>query len=110
MVAVSKQSLLYFEDLTPPSFQVIVVTANMGCTRCRGRVSQIISKLTGLEEYIVDVPNKRVTVKADFGLNKNVKDDPTRSRVKISGCYQFFISVSGLFASAAFLRIKQKSA
>lgn len=70
----------------------------------------IFNFISGLEEYIVDVPNKRVTVKADFGLNKNVKDDPTRSRVKISGCYQFFIRVSGLFASAAFLRIKQKSA
>lgn len=65
---------------------------------------------SGLKEYKVDVRNKRVTVKADFGLNKNVKDDPTRSRVKISGCYdyalQHFINDSELFTSAIFSRIK----
>ncbi|KAL3018979.1 hypothetical protein AAZX31_05G056700 [Glycine max] len=40
-------SLLHLENLTLPSFQVVVIAANMGCNGCRGRVSRVVSKMTG---------------------------------------------------------------
>ncbi|XVF51722.1 hypothetical protein PTKIN_Ptkin04bG0207500 [Pterospermum kingtungense] len=83
MVASNKNSLLHFEDLTLPSFQVIVMTANMGCARCRERVSQVISKMTGLREYTVDVSNKQVIVKADFGLRWDVEEEELPKNEKI---------------------------
>ncbi|XP_017972763.1 PREDICTED: uncharacterized protein LOC18606275 [Theobroma cacao] len=79
MVASNKHSLLHYEDLTLPSFQVIVMTANMVCAQCRKKVSQVISKMTGLREYTVDVSNKQVIVKADFGFRWNVKDHLSKS-------------------------------
>ncbi|KAK6262909.1 hypothetical protein QUC31_008725, partial [Theobroma cacao] len=82
MVASNKHSLLHYEDLTLPS--VIVMTANMGCAQCRKKVSQVLSKMTGrnfdgLREYTVDVSNKQVIVKADFGFRWNVKDHLSKS-------------------------------
>ncbi|XVE57669.1 hypothetical protein DITRI_Ditri04bG0108100 [Diplodiscus trichospermus] len=46
----------------------------MGCAQCRKKISQVISKMTGLREYTVDISNKLVTVKADFGFRCNAKD------------------------------------
>nr|POF09884.1 hypothetical protein CFP56_53431 [Quercus suber] len=58
MPILNEKSLLYTENLTPPS--VVVLTANMGCKRCRQRVSQVASKMTGLKEYTVDVHNRQI--------------------------------------------------
>ncbi|XP_022758774.1 uncharacterized protein LOC111305466 [Durio zibethinus] len=55
------------------------MTANMGCAQCRKKVSQVVSKMKGLREYIVDVSNKKVIVKADLGFHWNVKDDLSES-------------------------------
>ncbi|GMJ00401.1 HEAVY METAL ASSOCIATED PROTEIN 19 [Hibiscus trionum] len=74
-MASNTNTLLHLEDLALPSFQVIVMTANMGCAECRKRVSQVISKITGLREYIVDVSNKQVIIKADSGILWEVKND-----------------------------------
>ncbi|XVF10821.1 hypothetical protein REPUB_Repub07fG0216500 [Reevesia pubescens] len=55
------------------------MTANMGCAQCRKKVSLLISKITGVREYIVDVSNKQVIVKADFGFDWNVKDNLSKT-------------------------------
>ncbi|KAF5478483.1 hypothetical protein F2P56_005041 [Juglans regia] len=81
MPMLRERSLLYAENLTPPSFQVIVMTANMGCDRCRQRVSQVASKMTGLEECTVDVQNRRVTMKAEFGFQWKAKPGAPKSKM-----------------------------
>ncbi|XP_027187162.1 uncharacterized protein [Cicer arietinum] len=43
------RSLLYLKNLTLPSFQVVVIAANMGCNVCQGRVSRVVSKMTDTE-------------------------------------------------------------
>ncbi|XP_027187161.1 copper transport protein CCH isoform X4 [Cicer arietinum] len=58
------RSLLYLKNLTLPS--VVVIAANMGCNVCQGRVSRVVSKMTGLTEYTIDVRKNEVTVKGDF--------------------------------------------
>ncbi|KAK8520836.1 hypothetical protein V6N13_076972 [Hibiscus sabdariffa] len=60
--------------LRKPQFQVIVMTANMGCDECRKKVSRVLSKVTGLREYIVDLSNKQVIIKADFGIPWEVEN------------------------------------
>lgn len=55
------------------------MTANMGCAQCRKKVSQILSKVTGLREYTVDVSNKQVILKADFGFRWDVEDDLSKN-------------------------------
>ncbi|KAF5478484.1 hypothetical protein F2P56_005041 [Juglans regia] len=79
MPMLRERSLLYAENLTPPS--VIVMTANMGCDRCRQRVSQVASKMTGLEECTVDVQNRRVTMKAEFGFQWKAKPGAPKSKM-----------------------------
>ncbi|KAL2321580.1 hypothetical protein Fmac_025959 [Flemingia macrophylla] len=66
------RSLLHMENLTLPSFQVVVIRANMACNGCRGRVSKVVSKMTGLTEYTVDVRKKEVTIKGDFIAHCNL--------------------------------------
>ncbi|XP_044485536.1 uncharacterized protein LOC123211075 isoform X2 [Mangifera indica] len=73
MVALTHNSLMYSENLTLPTFQVIVMNANMGCAECRQRVSQLTSKINGLKEYTVDVPNKQVIVKGDLGFHSKLR-------------------------------------
>ncbi|XP_027337433.1 copper transport protein ATX1-like [Abrus precatorius] len=68
------RSLLYMENLTLPLFQVVVITANMECNDCMGRVSRIVSKMTGLTEYTVDVTKKEVTIKGDFIAQYNFRE------------------------------------
>ncbi|MFQ6671035.1 hypothetical protein Gotur_035705 [Gossypium turneri] len=64
------------------------MSANMGCAQCREKVSKVTSKMTGtfrikeivvqlagLREYIVDVSNKQVVVKADFGFRWKLKNE-----------------------------------
>ncbi|XP_061341090.1 uncharacterized protein LOC133287475 isoform X2 [Gastrolobium bilobum] len=71
------RSLLHMENLTLPS--VVVITANMECNGCRGRVSRVVSKMTGLTEYTVDVRKKEVTVKGDFIAHCNFQEETLRS-------------------------------
>ncbi|KAJ0106555.1 hypothetical protein Patl1_18500 [Pistacia atlantica] len=65
MVALTHNSLIYSENLTLPTFQVIVMNANMRCAQCRQRVSQVTSKIKGEEfnpvNYIFNIkPRERI--------------------------------------------------
>ncbi|XP_021768466.1 uncharacterized protein LOC110732774 [Chenopodium quinoa] len=57
--------LVTAEDLSIPSHQVIVMSANMGCSSCRDKVLRVLSKMTGFKEYTVDVRKKQVIIKGD---------------------------------------------
>nr|DAD18533.1 TPA_asm: hypothetical protein HUJ06_019996 [Nelumbo nucifera] len=89
MANVKKQALRFAENLTLPPFQVVVMNANMGCTHCRQRVTQVISKMNGLVEYVIDVSNKQVIMKGPL-LDSNPSermmflDFPTKSKNKFS--------------------------
>ncbi|KAK9277683.1 hypothetical protein L1049_007230 [Liquidambar formosana] len=88
------RTLIYFEKLTLPSFQVIVLTANTGCASCRRRVSQLISKMTRLTEYTVDVRNKQVVIKGDVRHHQNAKNDDLRCKQRkerhpLQCCFRF---------------------
>ncbi|XP_010505093.1 PREDICTED: uncharacterized protein LOC104781981 [Camelina sativa] len=61
-----RRTLMFCEQLSLPSFQVIVIYADVGCVRCQDRVSQIISKMTGIDEYVVDLKKKMVMARGDF--------------------------------------------
>ncbi|XP_035821675.1 uncharacterized protein [Zea mays] len=41
------QALRFAEDLSLPSVQVVVMSANMGCSHCRQRVADVVSKMNG---------------------------------------------------------------
>ncbi|KAB2085231.1 hypothetical protein ES319_A05G387700v1 [Gossypium barbadense] len=63
-MASNTKTLLHFEDLALPSFQVIVMSANRGCAQCREKVSKVTSKMTGFIWFkILWLDN----VKAKFG-------------------------------------------
>ncbi|KAJ4903676.1 Heavy metal transport/detoxification superfamily protein [Raphanus sativus] len=66
MQAMRLRTLMLCEELSLPSFQVIVINADVGCVHCQDRVSKIVSKMTGIEEYTVDVKNKQVMARGDF--------------------------------------------
>uniref|UniRef100_A0A1D1XH38 Copper chaperone CopZ n=1 Tax=Anthurium amnicola TaxID=1678845 RepID=A0A1D1XH38_9ARAE len=71
MEGATKQTLRFAEDLTLPTEQVIVMTANMGCSHCRGRVSQVVSKMNaGLLDYAVDLRKKEVVVRGAVDLKE----------------------------------------
>ncbi|XP_019447820.1 PREDICTED: uncharacterized protein LOC109350963 [Lupinus angustifolius] len=74
-----KHSLSYKENLTLPPFQVIVMTANMECNRCRKRVFKVVSKMTGLTEYTLDVSKKQVTIKGDFKVHCKLENEGFRN-------------------------------
>ncbi|CAH8387298.1 unnamed protein product [Eruca vesicaria subsp. sativa] len=59
-------TLMVCEELSLPSFQIIVINADVGCDHCQDRVSKIVSKMTGIEEYVVDVKNKQVMARGHF--------------------------------------------
>jgi len=46
MIVDMPSSLLCFV-MVDEQFQVVVIAANMGCNGCRGRVSRVVSKMTG---------------------------------------------------------------
>ncbi|RZC74387.1 hypothetical protein C5167_049867 [Papaver somniferum] len=50
--------------------RVIVVSANMGCDHCQQRVSQLISKMNGVEDCVVDVGKGQVTMRGLISNNK----------------------------------------
>uniref|UniRef100_A0A1J3HP35 HMA domain-containing protein n=1 Tax=Noccaea caerulescens TaxID=107243 RepID=A0A1J3HP35_NOCCA len=63
---VRRRTLMLCEELSLPLFQVIVIKADVGCVRCQDRVSKIVSKMSGIEEYVVDLKNKIVMARGDF--------------------------------------------
>lgn len=82
MKKLPRQCLLNYENLTLPPFQVVVMTANVGCARCRERVSQVISRMDGVREYTVDIRNERVIVKGDFKVEREVPDESANLQIK----------------------------
>ncbi|XP_034676635.1 uncharacterized protein LOC117907257 [Vitis riparia] len=82
MEALTRQSLLSSENLVYPSFQVIAMTANLGCACCRQKVFQLTSRMTGLREYTVDVRNKRVIVKGDVKVRWNTRTESLKGKMK----------------------------
>ncbi|RHN63247.1 putative heavy metal-associated domain, HMA [Medicago truncatula] len=74
------RSLLYLENLTLPSFQVVVIEATTGCNGCQERVSRIVSKMIGLTEYTIDVRKNEVSVKGDFMARCDFQSKSFRSR------------------------------
>ncbi|KAF8380490.1 hypothetical protein HHK36_027977 [Tetracentron sinense] len=93
----TKQALRFAENLTLPTVQVIVISANMGCTHCQQRVSQVISKMNGLVEYVVDVRNKQVIVTGAFHSKKTqllmLLNSPNNTKKRFS--FSFFSSIFG---------------
>ncbi|KAF8032830.1 hypothetical protein BT93_D1649 [Corymbia citriodora subsp. variegata] len=77
-----RQCLLSYENLTLPAFQVVVITANVGCARCRERVSRVISKMDGVHEYTVDIRNEQVIVKGNFKAERKVPDESADIPIK----------------------------
>ncbi|PWZ30658.1 hypothetical protein Zm00014a_043400 [Zea mays] len=65
------QALRFAEDLSLPSVQVVVMSANMGCSHCRQRVADVVSKMNGLLDYMVDFGKKEVTVRGKVAHTKN---------------------------------------
>ncbi|CAH8264848.1 unnamed protein product [Arabidopsis lyrata] len=61
-----RRTLMICEKLSLPSFQVIEINADVGCVCCQDRVSRIVSKMTGIEEYVVDLKKKLVMARGDF--------------------------------------------
>ncbi|CAN4127615.1 unnamed protein product [Withania somnifera] len=94
-----KQTLLSVANLKLPQFQVVVVKADLGCTHCRLRISQIIARITGLREYSIDVGKKQVTVRGDVRNYHQEKDGAVKSH-KInehhSRIFAFFFSLLNL--------------
>ncbi|WVZ67579.1 hypothetical protein U9M48_016633 [Paspalum notatum var. saurae] len=67
------QALRFAEDLSLPSVQVVVMSANMGCSHCRQRVANVVSKMNGLLDYMVDFGKKEVTVRGKVSHTKRKK-------------------------------------
>ncbi|XP_016494063.1 uncharacterized protein LOC107813324 isoform X1 [Nicotiana tabacum] len=91
-----KQTLLKVAKLKLPSFQVVVVNANLGCTHCRHRISQVISKITGLREYTIDVGRKQVIVRGDVRNHHQEKHGGVKSHMineNHSRIFAFFFSL-----------------
>lgn len=71
------QPLVSAEDLSIPSFQIIVMSADMGCSSCRDKVFKVLSKMTGFKEYTVDVRKKQVIIKGDVSFLWSAKNEVT---------------------------------
>ncbi|XP_062230238.1 uncharacterized protein LOC133927913 isoform X2 [Phragmites australis] len=72
--ATKQQALRFAEDLSLPSVQVVVMSANMGCSHCRQRVANVVSKMNaGLLDYMVDFGKKEVTVRGKVHAKKKKK-------------------------------------
>lgn len=53
--------------------QVIVLNANMSCQECRDKVSIVLSKIDTLLDYVVDVTQKKVTVRGRVDPQKRMQ-------------------------------------
>jgi len=73
IMAPTTQLLRSAEALTMPGVQVIVLNANMSCQECRDRVSKILSKIDTLLDYVVDVAQKKVTVRGRVDPKKRMQ-------------------------------------
>ncbi|XP_062207961.1 uncharacterized protein LOC133909517 isoform X2 [Phragmites australis] len=71
--ATKLQALRFAEDLSLPSVQVVVMSADMGCSHCRQRVADVVSKMNGLLDYMVDFGKKEVTVRGKVVHTKKKK-------------------------------------
>ncbi|XP_026407107.1 uncharacterized protein LOC113302419 isoform X2 [Papaver somniferum] len=97
----NRQALKYAENLTLPA--VIVVSANMGCDHCQQRVSQLISKMNGVEDCVVDVGKGQVTMRGLISNNKKkmMKKKKKDRGIIISGSNKETI-IEGLTAVKSF--------
>ncbi|CAL9069431.1 unnamed protein product [Musa banksii] len=85
MEAATTRSLMSAENLSLPQVQVIVMSANMGCSHCRQRVSKVVSKMnTGLLDYMVDLRKKEITMRGVVESKKRKVDEERRSYKKKS--------------------------
>jgi len=73
IMAPTTQLLRSAEALTMPGVQVIVLNANMGCQECRDKVSKVLSKIDYLLDYVVDVTQKKVTVRGRVDPQKRMQ-------------------------------------
>ncbi|WCJ25937.1 Heavy metal transport/detoxification superfamily protein [Euphorbia peplus] len=103
MVQLTDKSLMYFEDLTVPT--VIVMSGSMRCVRCRERVTRIISKITGLREYTVDLLNRQVIVMGDFRNQHKEDNYYLTNDMKKTNCHPFKL-LFGLFVPNCFTKYK----
>uniref|UniRef100_A0A804QTR4 HMA domain-containing protein n=2 Tax=Zea mays TaxID=4577 RepID=A0A804QTR4_MAIZE len=80
------QALRFAEDLSLPSVQVVVMSANMGCSHCRQRVANVVSKMNaGLLDYMVDFGKKEVTVRGKVVHTKKKKKRHMRALLGAAG-------------------------
>ncbi|CAM0884486.1 unnamed protein product [Alopecurus aequalis] len=82
-VVVKHQALRLAEDLSLPSVQVVVMSANMGCSHCRQRVTKVVTKMNGLLDYMVDFGKKEVTVRGTVLHTK--KKRKKKHRISVLG-------------------------
>ncbi|KAJ0969265.1 hypothetical protein J5N97_022142 [Dioscorea zingiberensis] len=80
----TKQALRFAENLSLPKVQVIVMRANMSCNHCRQRVSQVLSKMNGLVDYMVDMNKKEVVVRGLVGSRKEGQSHHQENKKKLS--------------------------
>ncbi|KAJ6703757.1 hypothetical protein OIU85_029666 [Salix viminalis] len=99
MATLTNKSLMSFEDLTLPSVQVIVMTGSMRCSRCRQRVSQVISRMSGLKEYTVDLHNKQVIMKGNVGKRWKNEDDYSNDEMNNGRCQRLKLFLRSFMAS-----------
>ncbi|KAF9685683.1 hypothetical protein SADUNF_Sadunf03G0079800 [Salix dunnii] len=99
MATLTNKSLMYFEDLTLPSVQVIVMTGSMRCSRCRRRVSQVISRMSGLKEYTVDLHNKQVIMKGNVGKQRKNEDDYSDDEMNNGRCRRLKLFLRSFMAT-----------
>ncbi|KAG8382420.1 hypothetical protein BUALT_Bualt05G0075400 [Buddleja alternifolia] len=87
MEDLGKQALLlYAANLTLP--KVIAVNGNLGCADCRDRVTQLLSRMTGLKEFTVDVSRKHVVLKGDLRYHKARQEDVSKREMANSSILQ----------------------
>lgn len=53
-------------------FQVVVIAANMGCNVCQGRVSRVVSKMTGKVLNFVLSFNRKMFIYSNFKHKSNI--------------------------------------
>ncbi|XP_010927779.1 uncharacterized protein [Elaeis guineensis] len=89
MAEATDQALRFAENLSLPSVQVVVVSANMGCSHCQQRVSKIVSKMNGLLDYMVDMRKKEVTVRGTVSSKKKKRSPRSLGLFKMT-CFRPF--------------------
>ncbi|KAK9103055.1 hypothetical protein Sjap_020309 [Stephania japonica] len=87
MASVRKQALRFAENLTLPTFQVIVMNANMSCSHCSQRASKMVSKMNGTIDYVVDISNKQVILRGE------IMENPKQKRKHNTSPFSFFLGL-----------------